>query len=497
MTANTLETPNKIDRADMVKLVFAAFLFVFSSTYNPFSFKRMYVDSSVYITIAQGITNGQLPYKHFVDNKGPLTYLLSVPGLALGGFTGVWITELVVIFVSMLFAYKTALFFSAKQGAFLGVVFSFVNALMFFSVSAGTEEYSLPFLMVSFYIFTKYYLSSPRQVRVPELFTLGMCFAASVLIRLNMFPLWLGFCAVIFIESLTRRRFALLGNYVLGFCGGMAAVGLPVFLYLRLNGILPDFYDQVINAGVSRGFDGARIKQTAKNFYIVLNRNYCVAPLAAGVFWCITHYKKERFSFFAASTISYFLMVLFLSFSSGNSHYNLVLIPFFIIPLTVFAGHAEQGLSGVRSKKWALTALFCVILSEGLVKYLDDAVEIGYNTTGKELVAAGRMIDENTGPDDTIISLGINGYIYPFTKRRAASKYIYQGSGLDHIAGSREEFLSDVLRNKPAIVAIFTGEEDGRADYLPLWYAPVYAMLEAEYRLLSDKNGYALFKKKP
>ncbi|MDR2518449.1 MAG: hypothetical protein LBD13_03425 [Spirochaetaceae bacterium] len=175
----------------------------------------------------------------------------------------------------------------------------------------------------------------------------------------------------------------------------------------------------------------------------------------------------------------------------------MVLIPFFTIPLTVIAGRAEQALSQIKYKKIALAALFCAPLSEGLVKYLDDTAEIAYNTTGKELIAAGRMIDENTEPDDTIISLGINGYIYPFTKRRAASKYIYQGSGIDHIPGSREEFLSDVLQRKPAIIAIFTAEDEGRADYLPLWYAPVYTMIADEYELLSDKNGYTLFKKKP
>jgi hypothetical protein len=139
----------------------------------------------------------------------------------------------------------------------------------------------------------------------------------------------------------------------------------------------------------------------------------------------------------------------------------------------------------------------CVAFSEGLTRYADNFIEIVFNNqSGKDLIRSGKMIDENTKDTDTIISLGINGYIYPFTQRRAASKYIYQGSGVDVFSGSRQEFLSDVLKKKPAIIAVFTAETDGNYDYLPEWYAPILSMVENEYRLLSDDNGYTLFIRK-
>jgi hypothetical protein len=85
------------------------------------------------------------------------------------------------------------------------------------------------------------------------------------------------------------------------------------------------------------------------------------------------------------------------------------------------------------------------------------------------LINAGKRIDAYTGHEDKIISLGINGYIYPVTKRDAASKYMYQGSGIDYFSGAREVFLSDIVKNKPAVITIFS-EEDLRYDYLPEWY---------------------------
>jgi hypothetical protein len=452
----------------------------------------MHVDSSTYITISQGITRGQLPYRDFVDNKGPLQYLLSAPGLLLGRFTGVWITELILMCVSVLFAYKTALFFAGKFMALVATACSFVVGLAFFSACAGTEEYSLPFLMISFYIFTKRYFGTQKADRFIELIVLGFCFSSAVLIRLNMFPLWAGFCAVIFVESIIHRRFLLLGKYMLGFCIGTMIVLIPVYFYLKLNGILSDFINQVIVGGASKGFSGANIKQVAKNFYSTIDRYLCFIPLVTGAFWLITKYKEKSFLFYVGYVFSYILMMIFLSVALGDGHYNMVLVPFFVPALAFIIGIVHQELPKNKYKNIMLIFFLCIAFSEGIVKYLDDTVEIFTNNSGRELVKAGKIIDENTQPDDKIISLGFNSYIYPFTERRSASKYIYQGSGIDHIPGTREEFLSDIMRNKPAIIAIF-GAEEGRYNYLPDWYAPIYTMMEQEYTLFSDANGYYLF----
>jgi hypothetical protein len=505
-----------VDKQNNADIIIYAGLFllslavVFPSSYNPVSFTRMHVDSSVYITIAQGITRGQLPYMDFVDNKGPLTYLLSVPGLMLGRLAGVWITELILMFVSVIFAYKTALFFSNnKLLALLGTVCGFIELYSFFGVSAGTEEYSLPFLMISLYLFTKYYFSPERDIGLTELLILGACFACAVLIRLNMFPLWAGFCVIIFIESIIKRRFVPLVKYVLGFCAGIIIIAVPVFLYLKLNGILNDFFDQVIYGGAAKGFsDASSIKQTAKNFFVVFGRGYSFLPLVMGVFWLITnwtcsetevseqvYHKKNDFSFYLGYTVSYILMLLFLSFSGGGSHYNLVLIPFFIPAFTFFVKLVYSAFSGVKKRNIALVLFLCVFFLEYLAKWLDDLAEMFYSDSGAQLIRAGKMIDENTMPGDKIISLG-SGYIYPFTKREAASKYIYQGAGIDQIfPGAREKFLSDIFGNKPAIIAVFSAD-DLRYDYLPDWYAPVYKLIDEDYRLLSDENGYFLFIRK-
>jgi len=482
----------KPDKKTYILLFFIAFAIIFTSTYNPMNFRRMHVDSSIYITISNGIIRGQLPYRDFVDNKGPLTFLLSVPGLFLGKFTGIWITEIVLLLVTVLFAYKTALFFGKKEKALLGTVFSFVVLLAFFTVNAGTEEYSLPFLMISLFLFTKYYFSQKQDLSFIELVILGLCFTCAVLIRLNVFPLWAGFCMVVFIETIIKRRFSLLGKYIAGFCLGVIIIIFPVFLYLKLNGIMDAFFIQVIFGGAARGFSGGSLKETVKNFYIVINRNYSFIPLFTGLFLMIKRFRQSNFCFYAGYTLSYFLMVLFLSFSSGDSHYNMVLVPFFIPALVFLIDFLDSVFPAIKAKKTILVLFLCLVFSEGLVKYLYDLSKIVFDKSGSQLVKAGKMIDENTKPGDKIISLGFNGFIYPFTQRDIASKYCYQGSGLDHIPGAKDEFISGITINKPAIIALFNAE-DGVGQIMNDWHGPIFKMIDSEYRLLSDENGFKLF----
>jgi len=487
------DSQNKKDRRIYIWLFIIAFAVAFSSTYNPLNFRRMHVDSSIYITITQGIIRGQLPYMDFVDNKGPLAYLLNVPGFFLGRFTGIWITEIILLFVTVLFAYKTALFFGNRDKALLGTIFGFVVLLAFFTVNGGTEEHSLPFLAVSLYIFARYYFYQEQNLNFGELIVLGACFACAVLIRLNMFPLWAGFCIVIFIEEILNRRFIRLCKYISGFCLGVIIIFIPIFLYLKLNGIMDAFFNQAVFGGAAKGFSGGGLKETVKNFYAVLNRDLSIIPLLIGVFWMITRFRRANVCFYIGYTLSYFLMVLFLSFSGGDSHYNMVLFPFFIPALVFLVCIMDSAFSEIKAKNIVLVLFLCLAFSEGLVKYLFDLSKIFFDKSGYNLIRAGKMIDENTKPGDKIISLGFNGYIYPFTQRDIASKYCYQGSGLDHIPGAREEFISDITSNKPAVIALFNGKE-GVSHIMNGWHAPILGMIESgEYRLLSDENEFKLF----
>ena len=482
------------DKIIYIGLLLLALITISASSYNPFNLRLMHVDSSVFITISQGITRGHLPYRDFVDNKGPLTYLIGVPGLLLGGFTGIWVTEFLLILVSVIFAYKIALFFAEKYEAFLGTVFSFIVLFSFFFLYAGTEEYSLPFSMISLYIFTKYYFTPKQEVRFRELIILGICFSCAIMIRLNMFPLWAGFCLSIFMESILNRRFMLLGKYIMGFVLGIILVFTPLYFYLRLNGIYDECVKQMLIGGAARGFSETSLKWIVLNFFKIFNKTYSAMPFCLGLYWTIISYRQGKFAYYFGYTISYFLMILFLSFSSGDEHFNVVLIPFFVPVLAFFTGIVHTEFSKIRIKKMAVILFFFIILTEGMARYTFNLSKVFLNDSGKKSILTGKMIDENTKQGDKIISLGYNAYIYPFTEREAASRYFYQGAGINQIHGSRDAFIMDILTSKPAIIVIYNAEPE-HSQIIPGWHEPVLDLMEKEYRLLSDDNGFRLFKR--
>jgi hypothetical protein len=185
-------------------------------------------------------------------------------------------------------------------------------------------------------------------------------------------------------------------------------------------------------------------------------------------------------------------MVLLLSFTYGDSHYNMALIPFFISSFVYLINLVYSAFNKYEVKNVFLVLFFCFVFSEGLMKYMDDLLEIFNNNSGTQLINAGRIIDENTESGDKIISLGFNSYIYLFTERNAASKYFYQSSSLEYNRNAIQEFVTDILTNKPSIIALFNAE-DGIGQIMGNWHDQIFEMIENDYRLLSDENGFNLF----
>ena len=497
---------NKTETRIYTGLFCLALYVCLTSCLNPFGLKNINADTSVFLTIAQGITRGQVPFRDFYDNKGPLLYLISAPGFALCRFTGVWITELIFMCISVFFAYKTALFFGNRIFAFIGTVLSFIIFRSFFYEVAGTEEYSMPFMVISLYIFTKHYFSQKNASSL-EIVILGFCFASSVLLRINMFPLWLGFCAVIFIEMIIKHDFKGLIKYILLFCTGILIITIPIMVYLKINNAFMDFIQQNFITGSSRGFDGFKFKHFVKSFFIITGKNLCFTPLLAGYIWIIKDFADKKRGYYIGYSTAFILTVVFHAVIRTNfDHYNMTLTPFLVPAFTFFIKEFFNYFCNVKYNKLCFAIFFCIMFSSPFVKELNSLYskfingdfisfisQSSISQARKDNIITGRIIDEQTTDGDKIIFLGFPCRIYLFTQRDTASRYIYQISGVDYEPNAQNEFLMDLYKNKPAIIAV--ENRDGYYDYLPEWYTPVYDMLENEYQMITDENGYFLFKR--
>ena len=477
-------------------LLFIALCVCMMSPLNPLSRNVPGTDSSVFLTIAQGMLNGKLPYVDFFDHKGPLIYFINAAGLFIGGWTGVWGIELLFMFVSVFFAYKTALFFAGTFSAFWGTAFSFAALTPFFQRGNLTEEYVLPFIFISLYIFTKYYFTQAEPGKI-HIVILGACFGISLLLRPNMFAIWFSFCIVIFVQKLLQKEYKSIVQYILFFCSGIIFTLLPVLLYLKITGALEDCIDQYIVFNRIYMTSSARASATffsyVKSFIIAVNR--ALVPFLIALAWLLLEKPlTAKYGFYIGYAISWVISFFLIGLSRMNyGHYYMVLIPLFVPVLS----YCTDKLFKVfyQSKyvciKYGLPILFlCAFFNHQVL----SAARIVYGNinSGSRIYFSelGKFINDNTSPNDTISVLGNQCVSYLFTDRDSASKYIYQLPLVLISPKIKMEYVSDIQKMQPEFLII---PLDGRYERV---FEHIFGTIGAEYYEYFNLDRHVIYKRK-
>ncbi len=213
-----------------------SFIMSLTASDNPFSIGRTGIDSSVFHYIARVILKGGMPYRDSFDHKGPLIYLLDALGLAINMRIGVWMIELLFIFLTFLFSYKIAKMLRCNDiKSLLAVMVSMLTLEYYFEGGNFVEEYACALIMIALYIFIKFFIN--RDVKNIELIICGMTFGAVCLLRINMAALWVVMCIgvlIAFIKSGGGTAGRLL-RLILWFTAGVLIITLPVVLWLLFN----------------------------------------------------------------------------------------------------------------------------------------------------------------------------------------------------------------------------------------------------------------------
>jgi hypothetical protein len=490
---------------ELVILLFIAFGVCMKSPLNPFISRCPGTDSSVFLTIARGMTEGKAPYVDFFDHKGPLLYLIDYFGLLLFGTRGVWLIEFLFMFVSVFFAYKTALFFSKTSISLLSTGFAFLILLFFFHNGNLTEEYVLPFLFISLYIFAAFFFKSAALSRI-KLFVLGACFGASLMLRPNMFGLWAAFCVVIFILAIIQKKYSAALRYVVCFLLGLISFIFPFIIYLRINNALSDFLYQYISFNRNYAAYSVNITTLIKNIFSTINSIYSwLLPLVAAV-WLIKKRNNKEYAFYIAFFFAVLISILFISFSNENyDHYSMVLIPLFIPVLTFCINALFEYFSPSNNffiKHFVPFLIICVIFNYYITRIAYEIYTDIRSTEKDKIAKICGIIDANTNKQDTITVFGNNCVLYFYSDRDSASKYIYQFPIADISRKVFLEYQNDIITGSPTLIIIPT--QDGRLSSimnsdntnLKTLYVFLSELAAEKYSEIYQDDGYIIYKKK-
>lgn len=424
-----------------------AVLMSFTCSDNPLIIGNTYTDSSVYHYVARVILNGGMPYRDAFDHKGPLIHLIDACGLYINKDIGVWIMELIFIFITLLFAYKIARLIGCSKIKSMFVVFLSIISWQFYFCGCGNipEEYAVPFIMVSLYIFLKFFKNG--TVSFIELIACGFSFGAVCLLKINMAVLWVVMFFGVLIECAKKQEMTKFIKYIFIAFLGVAVIIVPIIIWLMKNDAFMPFIEDYLEFNSMYISDPQRAskKNILKAFFYFVEGAPFVCSTAILVYFAFQ--KKKLLDWLFVITLILSIAEMCMN-GQQYGHYGMVLIPL----LTYGLSRVVFEISFAKYSLALKTAAACMMIMMfansfyffimGLAKSLIHYQPLPF-IEAQEIAS---IIKDNTNENDKITVCGNNNIVYLLSGRMSSSVYSYQEPLSSVDTRIYEKYVDDLKR---------------------------------------------------
>lgn len=249
---------------------------------------------------------------------------------------------------------------------------------------------------------------------------------------------------------------------------GLVLVGAPICIYFASQGAWSAFFDCV--AGHNLAY-GARIplRFYGWNFWVASKYLYIVfAPMFAAAAYAMYVFRSRGAT--SARFCLWWLLASFLATSAGGyyrRHYLVLLLP----PLAVIAAYGIEAVAALlepkrrSSQRWVCAGLAIAVMSWPLYLHRNyfwsGSVEFicrqlyGMNPF-PESQAVGKLLRDNSDPQDRIFILGSEPQILFFADRASASRYVFvyplfvSAQSIDR----QKEVMAELRRQPPKFMVL-------------------------------------------
>lgn len=307
------------------------------------------VDCAAFILIGRGMLNGKIPYRDLADNKGLVLYGINALGQSffsgkIYDIFGIWLIELVLLFVSLVLIGKMAKKLHCRSSVFFQVFYLLIILPL---VERGnmSEEYSNFLIIVSFYLCIQYLLEENRRHLWKYGFLFGASFFLSFFMRPNNALPIAGIVLVLTIYLIVDRNWKELFIHAGFFALGTLIVCLPMGLYLLVNNALYDCFLFTILANL--GYSNV----SGKDFWQIAATAYgkmAFAFLSFTVIGVLLHLAfsqiKRKDVVLCCTVVLSALLSFFSAFLSGYTfmHYLLIGSVPFLLGMMILAGEETE-----------------------------------------------------------------------------------------------------------------------------------------------------------
>ncbi|HUF53653.1 MAG TPA: glycosyltransferase family 39 protein [Dehalococcoidia bacterium] len=421
--------------------------------YLPFAGMPFERDEGVYATIAQGVLDGQVPYRDLFDNKPPLVYIWYAFSFTLFGESVFAPRILAAICLSLT---TVALFNQARMvlpmpaARIAAALFAISTGLPWVALHANTEAYMLLPLVSSLMFFT----IGMRDGRLRWFLIAGAL--AGLAVMTKQVAMW-NLLALAMVALVWHRRTAETSLQWIAPTGALFAGTLASLALVALPFTLMGALDDLIYANLSYNWlyiNFLSYAERLSNFgYGLLFFSAVAAPFVVGALVGLVILCRKR-----AAVMDYVLILWAVASAIGVAsggrffpHYFLQLMPSLaVLTGIVIYDRFVNGSSHLISRPAWIIATFLIVVSVATTSVLylapqraqEQVVSSVYHQKEWEASSEelGAYIKERTSEDDLIFNYGRESQIYFYADRSPAIAYFY-----DWVLEFDEELFPEVL----------------------------------------------------
>ena len=456
----------------VIFLIMLDLFIVMGSSLNPFSKVVPSIDSSVFIYMGQRLRDGAVPYRDAFDHKGPLLYAIEWLGLTIGnGSTvGIWVIEFISMLFFLYFMYKIAKLFTESDIIAVSSI-AFGTELLMNSFENGnfSEEYALPFIAFSLYVFLKYIYKD--EVKYRYVAAAGACCGCVLLLRANMVSAWAAWAVVVIVmiiinsNKTTKEKLLQIIKLILFFTAGMIVAIAPFVIWYACKGALKIMYDTYIGSNMlyvgGNPHSISSVANVIKTYsHMMVQTTYIILLYIIAVICWSYHCKNSKKMLVIWGNVFYIIVTMYLVSVSGRnySHYLMVFTPCLMLSLVLMLDSFRNDcVTKMSARYWSFILIVASVLFYA-GPFRSQISTIRATMTGNEendkLIAEIKGI---TSKEDEVFVLNNRVCFLVKTDRHTNFRYEFAPDFID-VQDDTIKYLTD---DKPKVIVKLIKYEDG------------------------------------
>jgi len=364
--------------------LYAFVLMLFFTESSPLYLINEWVDPNAFFTVGKGMAHGLVPYRDLFEQKGPLLYALHALAYTVSHqtFFGVYILESLAMFVNLYFTYKISrLYLNQLASVLISIIFPiFILNHNSFRFGDSAEEFSIPFLIVFFYLVLNQFHDN-RFFSFSKMFYFlnGIMVGCVFWIKFTLIGAWLGFYFALLIFSLLFKNWKNLILVVVFTLLGFVLSSAPWIAYFGIHHAITDLVNVYIKFNLfsypSQFSIVGKLINSAILFGKVFNQNLEVKVMM--VIGLVGFLLTRKFLLNKAQKYTFVSIIIFLIlgvYYGGRSYpyYFLIIVPvssFGLITIGYYIQFAsEKGQKKFGELRWDVlitSALLSIVLCFG------------------------------------------------------------------------------------------------------------------------------------